>query len=1291
MIRVFVSSVSKGLVPVRRQVIGHLRTAGYDVGAMEYFGAQNELPLDVCLRDLRKADVVVLILGPRYGSVLPQGVSYTQAEFREARALGIPVLAFKVSDDTSLSQQERDSLADFVTEVGSTTTYKALGTEDSIDALSGEILAALTSARDRGQLGSRFSLFQPFDRFFAAQLGELPPLYNHESPFVGRTEELERIVSFLRSSSSVLIIKAPGGSGKSRLLLEASKAAKNNASSPEILFVDTGAQWTSEDISRLPTVPLILIIDDAHRRADLDRLIHACLQHNPTTRFIVSCRPSAVSVVQPHVAAVSRDSSIPSLELSPLTVANATELAKYHLGTEWEQLAARLVQISDRNPLVIAVGGRCIAEKRVSPDVLQHSPEAFRTLVLERLLDDPDLQHNDSHQRRQLLELISAVGPTAVESDEIITALATFVSAPHHKIRRMLADLERSGFLARRGRLVRVSPDVLSDHLLYTASVDASGHPTGFIDEMVRAFDSTFLENLLANAAELDWRASATVEHESVLTTTWDGLLKVLPQTTHANRAVLLERLKRAAVFAPEQVLRIAEWIADHRDAPLDDKLRMWGFEDSFERVEDPLADLFAFIARHPDFTDRCIERLWEFAADDDRPTNLNTSHPQRHLEELLKYQSRSGWQSPESVHIRVVDFFIAKLRKPHQNEDRSWAITLLGTALGRFGEANESNRESFTLGQFSLSSYLNQISARREKVIFCLRDLALGRNVVEAAAAIHVLSGLFQVPNGMFGLELDSDELAVWQPEAERAIEIISEIARMAGNEAIRFLARRALRSGSRSHWPALAMSLERSLTQVPAVASEQLFDLLVGVPYEEQLDDYEAEEIREANRLDSAVSDFWAHHKTGSEVVNALLAAESAVQSIASQESGKTSRLLHSLLSAKPTEAVEAVSALVAAGESGWRLIPPALLAIQKTHPADATRLADELTRESSETLRIHAADSLRWMRIDDLSVSGIVSIASRLAQDPSKAVRRLIPGVLRKLREKAPKEGLKIAVSIPWDNDVEIAAAVLDTLHPQYGLDANLLSDTEIDDLLKRIVTLRSLDGRNARDILEFIEFASSKRPASTVDLLVQRVLASDSSGGSRQGERWTPIPHGAHGLSLRGLEGASNYLELLRKIRDAELGAGPLARHWLPILFKSAAVDLQAGFLVLREWIQSDEAERISRASDLLRGFDHSFVFTSDEFIAELLSAAARNGQECLDSVRSDLFAIAISGVHSSAPGQPAPRYLSDKASAQELVKKYATVRPVRSFYEGIIEYAESSIERDSIRWEEEGDD
>jgi len=38
---------------------------------------------------------------------------------------------------------------------------------------------------------------------------------------------------------------------------------------PRVLFVDIGAQWTVEDINRLPVTPLVLVFDDAHRRADL--------------------------------------------------------------------------------------------------------------------------------------------------------------------------------------------------------------------------------------------------------------------------------------------------------------------------------------------------------------------------------------------------------------------------------------------------------------------------------------------------------------------------------------------------------------------------------------------------------------------------------------------------------------------------------------------------------------------------------------------------------------------------------------------------------------------------------------------------------------------------------------------------------------------------------------------------------------------------------------------------------------------------------------------------------------
>ena len=97
MLRVFVSSVSLGLESTRRQIIEDLSKAGYDVGAMERFGDQPAVSLDVCLKEVRRSDVLVLLIRPRYGAMLPQGISYTHAEFREAQAAGIRVLAFRLS------------------------------------------------------------------------------------------------------------------------------------------------------------------------------------------------------------------------------------------------------------------------------------------------------------------------------------------------------------------------------------------------------------------------------------------------------------------------------------------------------------------------------------------------------------------------------------------------------------------------------------------------------------------------------------------------------------------------------------------------------------------------------------------------------------------------------------------------------------------------------------------------------------------------------------------------------------------------------------------------------------------------------------------------------------------------------------------------------------------------------------------------------------------------------------------------------------------------------------------
>ena len=298
MIRVFVSSVSVGLEAIRAQVLVDLQTAHFDIGAMERFGAQPQAPIDVCLREVRKADVVVLLIGPRYGSLLPQGISYTHAEFRAAQGAGIPVLAFRIPYASDLARDERDHLESFVTEVASTAIYDTLSPDESLERLSTRVQIALSSAKDRGDLGHRFSVFQKYERFFALQLGDTPAFVNHEGPFIGRDDQLERLTAFINGSEPLLLLKAPGGSGKSRLLLEAAKNAQQQAETPQILFVDSAATWSADDINLLPSVPVVLIFDDAHRRPDLDRLVAACQQRNENIRCLVSCRPSAVGIVQ---------------------------------------------------------------------------------------------------------------------------------------------------------------------------------------------------------------------------------------------------------------------------------------------------------------------------------------------------------------------------------------------------------------------------------------------------------------------------------------------------------------------------------------------------------------------------------------------------------------------------------------------------------------------------------------------------------------------------------------------------------------------------------------------------------------------------------------------------------------------------------------------------------------------------------------------------------------------------------------------------------------------------------
>ena len=102
---------------------------------------------------------MVLIIGPRYGSLLPQGISYTHAEFREAQGAGIPVFAIRVPDDAHLGAEERGNSIDSrprLEALQPTTLWRLMRLGTNLAA----VLAALSSARDRGDIGIGFLSFR---------------------------------------------------------------------------------------------------------------------------------------------------------------------------------------------------------------------------------------------------------------------------------------------------------------------------------------------------------------------------------------------------------------------------------------------------------------------------------------------------------------------------------------------------------------------------------------------------------------------------------------------------------------------------------------------------------------------------------------------------------------------------------------------------------------------------------------------------------------------------------------------------------------------------------------------------------------------------------------------------------------------------------------------------------------------------------------------------------------------------------------------------------------------------
>lgn len=110
--KIFISSMIGGFEEYRAAARSAIVALGNEPVMAEEFGALTTSPQITCLQGLRSSDLVILILGARYGSVQgASGVSPTHEEFLEAKGRK-PILVFVQADVEREEQQSK-----FISEV----------------------------------------------------------------------------------------------------------------------------------------------------------------------------------------------------------------------------------------------------------------------------------------------------------------------------------------------------------------------------------------------------------------------------------------------------------------------------------------------------------------------------------------------------------------------------------------------------------------------------------------------------------------------------------------------------------------------------------------------------------------------------------------------------------------------------------------------------------------------------------------------------------------------------------------------------------------------------------------------------------------------------------------------------------------------------------------------------------------------------------------------------------------------------------------------------------------------
>jgi hypothetical protein len=1120
-------------------------------------------------------------------------------------------------------------------------------------------------------------------------------LFNHAWKLEGRNDSLKSLQDFVTSSEKVAILPGRGGIGKTKLLYEFAKTFDSPCS---LWFVEDGISVTPENADSLPLRPCLIVVDDAHRREQdiitLCKLIHNRVRSNhPEIKLVLSSRPYAVQSLQAQLDREEID-YMKLDELKELSRSEMRALARQAIGQDYSHFADQLTAIAYDSPLVTVVGGQLLADRAIPLNLLERN-EDFRRKVLNRFKEVSLGQISEQiHPEicKKILELLAATSPIQVINEQFQQVASEFIGVDKTTLIRVLGILEQAGVLLRKGKNLRITPDVLADHILHEACLTEQGESTGYAQKIFEAFREAFRDiyptQVLRNLAELDWRVSFSSGQETnLLDTILLNLKEKFKQSSNPDRCIMLSLIKEIAYYQPQYSLEIVQFTIRHPTTNPEDE----NISDTY--VLSKLPEILRRISYTLDYTFSCCNLLWQIGRDDVNKTRYNTPESIRVLIDLAKY----GINKSLDFNWKVLEAIERWLQEPNAHDHIYSPLDILDSFLEKEIKHNNYNGNTVLISTYPLENH-GDTKKIRSKALGLIKDLLKSNNT---KIYLRILKSLekaikeLQDQSGQNTHELNHK----WESEQLDILEITQSLVARTTEQIVQLKAIENLDwFVQHSHSSAVRQKAKKIISSIPKTDKLKLTGVLSSQykwnGREEDLLKFGWEELD--LYLDTIINDLMTEFlEKYPSPHDGILILNERLQSISDSGSSISPRFLESLSEREPNYSIMICEQILSLGDCPLAPHISSMLLRVRNFYAERAIKVFKAAIDSGKSSFCRSFAKSYWVWENNFNLVELREIIQKLLNHSDLEVKKASIGTLTTLMQSQPQLAIRLALSVELNEDSELAEKLFQIFSNNTIYDS--LTESELRIFLEKLELISDLHGYYISD---FLVFTSQAIPFSVLQLILKRIEISVEKDDSL----YEPLPSNYYENFLHNLSKYEEYKDKLRQIRElwfncqSQVESSRLITFYKELYTEASLICIEksgrdftldvtpTSIELLEEWMQTGEDEKIRASAKLISGLNNrlnsDFIFQYLDIVEKLLEQAYQVSDECYEYVFSHLFSSSVYRLRSGILGKPFPEDVAMRDQASIIANQRFKGSPVHKFFQSLVKEAESRIKSES---------